>query len=54
MHVVGMKYIFLNAKEGEKKGEQEEEGRKETRTRVDLALLNSFTRRTEEIFNVVA
>lgn len=54
MFVVGMKYTFLNGKEGEKKREQEEEGRKEKRTRVDVALLNSFTRRSEESFSVVA
>lgn len=41
------------------KGEKKEGGRrkregKRGRTRVDLSLLNIFTRRSEEIFNVVA
>lgn len=54
MYAVGAKYVVLNGKEGEKKGGQKKVGKKEKRTRVDLTLLNSFTRRNEEIFNVVA
>lgn len=42
MYAVGTKYVVLNGKEGEKKGRQEKVGKKEKRTRVDLALLNSL------------